>query len=86
MSILKYVAGLKGKTIGLVDRFYPSSKTCFDCGYVHKDLKLSDRHWACPDCATIHDRDLNAALNIQRVGASTHGLGDVRPTSLAIPA
>lgn len=84
MGILKYVASVKGKTIGLVDRFYPSSKTCFDCGYVHKDLKLSDRRWACPACGTIHDRDINAALNIHCVGASTHGLGDVRPTLLAV--
>ena len=86
MSILKYVASLKGKAVGLIDRFYPSSKTCFDCGYVHKDLKLSDRRWVCPDCGSIHDRDFNAALNIQREGASSHRLGDVRPTTLAIPA
>lgn len=84
MGILKYVASVKGKTIGLIDRFYPSSKTCFDCGYVHKDLKLSDRRWACPDCGTIHDRDLNAALNIHREGASSRRLGDVRPALQAV--
>lgn len=86
MSILKHVASLKGKAVGLVDRFFPSSKTCFDCGTIHKDLKLSDRRWVCPDCGTIHERDVNAALNIQREGASSHRLGDVRPTLLAIPA
>ena len=86
MGILKHVASLKGKTIGLIDRFCPSSKTCFDCGYIHKDLALSDRRWTCSDCGAVHDRDVNAALNIQRVGASTLGLGDVRPTLLAIPA
>jgi putative transposase len=84
MGILKHVATVKGKVVGLIDRFYPSSKTCFDCGYVHKDLKLSDRQWACPGCGCIHDRDHNAALNIHCVGASTHGLGDVRPTLLAV--
>jgi putative transposase len=84
MGILKHVANVKGKVVGLVDRFYPSSKTCFDCGYVHKDLKLSDRQWVCPGCGCIHDRDRNAALNIHCVGASTHGLGDVRPTLLAV--
>lgn len=83
MEIVKYVASVKGKTIGLIDRFYPSSKTCFDCGHIHQDLKLSDRRWACPDCGTIHDRDHNAALNIQREGASSRRLGDVRP---ALPA
>lgn len=86
MGILKYVADTKAKALGLVGRFYPSSKTCFDCRYIHKDLKLSDRHWVCPDCGAIHDRDINAALNIQREGASSHRLGDVRPTILAIPA
>lgn len=84
MNILKHVASMKGKTVGLVDRFYPSSKTCFDCGYIHKDLKLSDRRWACPDCGTIHDRDINAALNIHREGASSRRLGDVRPALQAI--
>lgn len=84
MGILKHVASLKGKAVGLIDRFFPSSKTCFDCGYVHKDLKLSDRRWGCPKCGAIHDRDINAALNIQREGASSRRLGDVRPTLLAI--
>jgi putative transposase len=93
MGILKHVAAIKGKTVGLIDRFYPSSKTCFDCGYIHKDLALSDaeggglrhRRWICPDCGSIHDRDVNAALNIQREGASSLRLGNVRPTLLAIP-
>lgn len=84
MGILKHVANVKSKAVGLVDRFYPSSKTCFDCGYIHKDLKLSDRRWVCPDCGTIHDRDINAALNIRREGASSCRLGDVRPAVLAI--
>jgi len=83
MEIIKHVANGKGKTIGLIGRFYPSSKTCFDCGHIHQCLKLSDRRWVCPDCGTIHDRDHNAALNIQREGASSHRLGDVRP---ALPA
>ena len=52
------------KKVILVDRFYPSSKTCSKCGYVHKDLKLQDRYWCCPKCSTNHDRDKNAALNI----------------------
>jgi len=86
MSILKHIASLKKKTIGLIDRFFPSSKICFDCRYVHKDLALSDRRWVCSDCGTSHDRDINAAFNIQREGASSHRLGDVRPTLLAISA
>ena len=47
------------------DRFYPSSKTCNHCGYVKKDLKLSDRIWICPECGTEIIRDQNAALNLK---------------------
>ncbi|MFN8487539.1 MAG: transposase [Caldilineaceae bacterium] len=79
MGILGYVASTKNKVIHLVDRFYPSSKTCADCGQVYHDLKLSDRRWVCAGCGVIHDRDHNAALNIHRVGASTLGLEVVRP-------
>ena len=52
------------KKVVLIGRFYPSSKTCSKCGYIHKDLKLKDRHWQCPNCGSYHDRDFNAALNI----------------------
>jgi putative transposase len=78
MSILSYVASTKGKVVHLVNRFYPSSKTCSDCGAVNAQLTLSDRRWACACCGVIHDRDLNAAFNIHREGASSLGLGDVR--------
>ena len=47
------------------DKFYPSSKTCNHCGYVKKDLKLSDRIWICPECGTEIIRDQNAALNLK---------------------
>ena len=52
------------KKVILIGRYYPSSKTCNKCGYIHKRLKLQDRHWKCPNCGTSHDRDYNAALNI----------------------
>jgi len=83
MDILSYVASNKGKIVHLVNRFYPSSKTCHDCGHVYKELKLSEREWSCQGCGSIHDRDYNAALNIASVGASSLRLGDVR---LACPA
>jgi len=86
MNILKHIAATKGKVVHLVNRFYPSSKTCSDCGYVYKELKLSDRRWACPGCGVIHDRDLNAALNIHREGASSLRLGTVRPATQASAA
>ena len=78
MGILGYVASTKGKVVHLIDRWFPSSKTCFDCGYVYKELNIKEREWACPGCGVIHDRDRNAALNIHREGASSLRLGDVR--------
>lgn len=59
------------KKVVLVDRFYPSSKTCSTCGYKNQDLKLSDRFWTCPNCGEHHDRDLNAARNILLEGEIT---------------
>jgi len=47
-----------------VDRFYPSSKTCHNCGYINKILTLNDRQWVCPQCGEVVERDYNAALNI----------------------
>ena len=87
MLKLKYLASVKGKTVCLIGRFEPSSKTCSTCGYVYKDLELKEREWRCPECETLHNRDRNASYNILRVGASTLGLGDVSPTvMLAISA
>ena len=62
--MLEYKAKWYGRTVVYVDKFYPSSKTCNHCGYIKKDLKLSDRQWVCPVCGKIIERDYNAALNI----------------------
>ena len=56
-----------GIEIKLADRFYPSSRTCSNCGYIKKDLKLSERIYKCPECGIIIDRDFNAALNLERL-------------------
>ena len=56
------------KQVVFIDRFYPSSKACSVCGYKKKDLRLSEREWICPVCGTIHNRDINAALNILEEG------------------
>ena len=53
-----------GIELRIVDRWYPSSKTCHCCGAIRKDLKLSDRIFRC-DCGYIEDRDFNAALNLR---------------------
>ena len=55
-----------GIELRLVDRFYPSSKLCSDCGFKHKDLKLNERSWTCPNCGSKHDRDINAAINLRQ--------------------
>jgi len=86
ISILKYVASAKGKSLVFIGRFEPSSKTCSKCGYINHALELSMRSWLCPECNAQHDRDRNASYNILRVGASTLGLGDVSPAMLAISA
>ena len=62
--ILEYKAQWYNRKIVFVNRFYPSSKTCHNCGCINKDLKLSDRQWICPNCGEIIERDYNAALNI----------------------
>ena len=63
---LIYKANQWGKVVKEVDRFYPSSKTCSNCGFVmaKADLTLAIRNWQCPSCHTQHDRDINASINI----------------------
>lgn len=68
VRVLDYKARWLGKTVLKIDRFYPSSKTCGCCGFKNDGLTLKDRSWACPQCGTVHDRDLNAASNILREG------------------
>ena len=63
-QVLEDKASNNYKKVVLVDRFYPSSKTCHKCGYVNKELTLKDREWTCPVCGEHHNRDLNAAMNI----------------------
>jgi len=68
---LTYKAKWHGRTAVAIDRWYPSSKRCGACGHLHRDLRLSDRHWSCPECGTRHDRDLNEAHNILLAGKAT---------------
>jgi putative transposase len=84
-SILADKAFNNGKQVILVDRFYPSSKTCSVCGYINKGLKLSDREWICPDCGKHHDRDINAAMNILLEGERIIGVRSTEFTLVENP-
>ncbi|WP_017594696.1 RNA-guided endonuclease InsQ/TnpB family protein [Nocardiopsis potens] len=61
---LEYKAGWYGSRVWKADRWFPSSKTCGNCGRVNRALALADRTWACPGCGAVHDRDRNAAGNL----------------------
>jgi len=74
---LEYKSDWYGKNLIRINRFVPSSKTCSDCGYVLDELDLSVREWECPQCGTLHDRDINAARNIKKMGLSGSGRSEV---------
>ncbi len=67
---IQYKAGWRNHQVVQIGRFEPSSKMCSTpgCTYLKADLELSDREWICPECGTLHDRDINAALNILNIG------------------
>ena len=65
---LKYKADWYGRTLVSIDKWYPSTKRCSQCGYTLKSIGLSVRSWECPECRTVHDRDTNAAVNIKAAG------------------
>ena len=81
LTLLEYKCRWYGVNLIKIDRFAPSSKTCGQCGYVYKGLKLSERSWTCPECGTHHDRDFNAACNIKEFGlkALPSERGKVKP-------
>ncbi|MEV2266830.1 RNA-guided endonuclease InsQ/TnpB family protein [Nonomuraea africana] len=76
---LEYKCERAGRRLVVIDRWYPSSKTCSSCGYLLSQLSLSTRHWTCPGCRTRHDRDMNAAKNILAAGRAVarQNSGDV---------
>lgn len=80
-SMLEYKAERAGRQVVVVNRWYPSSKTCSNCGHLLASLSLGTRHWTCPDCGFRHDRDINAAKNINTAAglAVAASGGDVRP-------
>ncbi len=86
MEMVGYYCQLTGAQMQVIDKFFPSSKMCHVCKKIYEALSLNERSWQCQGCNSLHDRDINAAMNIAIVGASTIGLGNVRPPSVAISA
>jgi putative transposase len=72
---LEYKCQRYGRQLVVIDRWFPSSKTCSTCGHVLAELELSTRHWMCPSCRTRHDRDVNAAKNILAAGLAVTACG-----------
>ena len=77
---LLYKAEMCGKNIVLADRWFPSSKTCSECGHKMEQMPLSVREWECPNCHTHHDRDINAAINLKKYGLEYHYGATPEPT------
>ncbi|GET38546.1 IS891/IS1136/IS1341 transposase [Microseira wollei NIES-4236] len=77
---LEYKAKWYGRTLVKIDRWFPSSKRCGNCGHIVDKLPLNIRQWDCPQCGTHHDRDINASRNILAVGHTVAVCGaSVRP-------
>ena len=82
---LEYKARWYGRELIGIDRWYPSSKRCSDCGHVVKAMPLSVREWACTECGAIHDRDINAARNILAAGLAVLANGEnVSPVCISV--
>ncbi|HEU5388785.1 MAG TPA: RNA-guided endonuclease TnpB family protein [Streptosporangiaceae bacterium] len=72
-AMLAYKAARYGRHLIVIDRWFPSSKTCSACGHLLAALSLDTRHWTCPSCGTRHDRDINAAKNTLAAGRAVAG-------------
>lgn len=79
VNILNEQCAKYGKKLIQISRWEATSKTCSVCGHHESEMPLNIRKWVCPKCGAYHDRDVNAAQNILRVGASTLGRGNRRP-------
>ena len=86
VTILRHHCAKTGTILVVIDRYEPTSKRCHNCLVINEKLSLSDRVWTCGNCHMTHDRDINAAKNIARVGASTLGIGVQSQALLAATA
>ncbi|NET43510.1 RNA-guided endonuclease TnpB family protein [Okeania sp. SIO2B3] len=77
---LEYKADWYGRELIKIDRYFPSSKRCSNCGHIVEKLPLNIREWDCPECGSHHDRDINASVNILAAGLAVSVCGaTVRP-------
>ena len=79
VSKLSWLCAKYGKKFVQINKWEAASKTCSSCGYRAEEMPLNIRKWTCPECGTHHDRDINAAKNILRVGTSTPGRDSINP-------
>jgi putative transposase len=83
---LSYKCQWYGRELIKIDRWFPSSKRCGNCGHIINELPLNIREWECPKCGTNHDRDINAAKNILAAGLAVSVCGaTVRPQESKSP-
>ena len=80
---LEYKAEWYGRELIKIDRYFPSSKRCSNCGHIVEKLPLNIREWDCPECGSHHDRDINASLNILRMGTRVGDRRKGTPTKKA---
>ncbi len=86
-GMLEYKAARRGRTFARVDRFFPSTRMCSDCGRIIEKMALSVRAWDCP-CGAAHDRDVNAAKNVLAAGQADNSNdrgAQVRPGLVPAP-
>ena len=67
-KMLKYKLEDLGKKLIIVDKYFPSSKLCNVCGHKNELLTITDKTWECPNCHTVHNRDINASINLKKEG------------------
>lgn len=85
VAMLEYKSEWYGKNIIKIGRFAPSSKTCSCCGYINKSLTLTDREWTCNSCGILHDRDVNASINIKNFALKSILQGTGRKNQMELP-
>ena len=75
LRLLEYKCKWHHRQLGAIDRWFPSTKRCYPCGYIVDKLPLSVREWTCPNCSSLNLRDYNSSLNILAVGQTVFACG-----------